>query len=372
MKKKKTEVSSPEKQLDHLRHQINAMDENILEALNQRTEYVLEIAKIKKEIKSAFYVPQREHQIYQRLVRMNKGLFPNEALKSVYREIMSACIALEKPMKIAYLGPEASFTHMAGMYKFGSQMEYVPYDSISAVFTAVGKGWADYGVVPIENSTEGVINHTLDMFIDSDLQICSEIVLLISHYLLGMGKLKDIKKVYSRDSALAQCRQWLANNLPTAELVAVSSTTRGVQMAHKNRQSAAISSSLASAIYEVPILAKGIEDVPGNRTRFLVVGETPSGPSGNDKSSIMFSIKDKVGALYAALRPFSKYSINLTKIESRPSRRKAWDYVFFVDFQGYKDDPKIAKALSEVSDHCIFLKVLGSYPVSTDKIQHKR
>jgi chorismate mutase / prephenate dehydratase len=364
---KKKQSPDITKELDKLRNKINAFDDSILDALNQRTQIVLKIAEIKKKSSSSFYVPHREQQIYQRLVKLNKGPFTNEAVKAVFREIMSASIALEKKLKIAYLGPEASFTHTAAMHRFGSQMEYVPLDSISSVFTEVGKKWSDYGVIPIENSTEGVINHTLDMFIDSDLKICSEIVLVISENLLGMGKLKDIRKVYSRDSALAQCRQWLLNNLPQAELVAVSSTTRGVQLAKKNPRAAAIAGALAASIYDIPILAKGIEDIPGNRTRFLVIGETESKKSGQDKTSIMFSIKDKVGALYQALKPFQKYKINLTKIESRPSRRRAWDYVFFVDFEGYKDDPIVAKALKEVMEHCMYLRVLGSYPSSHDK-----
>jgi len=355
------------KELAELRKKINQFDETIIEALNQRTEIVLQIAAIKKQIGSSYYVPHREQQIYDRLVKLNKGRFPDDALKTVFREIMSASISLEKPLKIAYLGPEASYTHMACMKKFGSQMEYCPQDSIEAVFHQVTKGWSDYGVVPVENSTEGVINHTLDMFIDSDMKICSEIVLNISHCLLGHGALKQIKKVYSRDSALAQCRQWLASNCPNADLIAVSSTTKGVQMLHKNKYSAAIASELASQIYNVPIISKGIEDSSGNRTRFLVIGSTDTAKTGNDKTSILFSIKDKVGALYDALFPFYKNNINLTKIESRPSKRKAWDYVFFVDFEGYKDDPTVAKALKEVSDHCVYLKVLGSFPAGFKK-----
>ncbi len=353
--------------LEDLRKEINNIDEAILRALNQRTDVVLKIADIKKLNKTSFYVPHREQQIYDRLIKLNKGKFPKEAIKTVFREIMSASISLEKPLKIAYLGPEASYTHMACMEKFGSHMEYCPQDSIEAVFMEVSKGWADYGVVPIENSTEGVINHTLDMFIDSEIKICSEIILNISHNLLGHGDIKKIKRVYSRDSALAQCRQWLANNIPQAELIAVSSTTKGVQMLHKSHTEAAIASELASQLYHVPIMARGIEDATGNRTRFLVIGNTDTARTGKDKTSILFSIKDKVGALYEALYPFYRNKINLTKIESRPSKRKAWDYVFFVDFEGYKDDPKVAKTLNEVADHCIYLKVLGSFPSSPNR-----
>ena len=368
MAEKKKKTAQPiEEKLAPLREEINNIDEQILEALARRAEYVLKVAEVKKNNRGAYYAPHREKQIYARLSKMNKGKFPDEAVHAIFREIMSASIAMEKPQKIAYLGPEASYTHMASLHKFGSQMEFVAMDSIEAVFTEVGKGWADYGVVPIENSTEGVISNTLDMFIDSEMKICSEIVMPISHNLISLeSDFKKIKKVYSRDSALAQCHQWLANNLPNAELVAVSSTTRGVQMAKRSNKSAAISSELASSLYKVPIQARGIEDMTGNRTRFLVISLKESERSGDDKTSLLFSIKDKVGALYNALRPFYKLGINMTRIESRPSRRKAWDYVFFVDILGYKDDPKLAKALSEVSEHCAFLKVLGSYPISTE------
>ncbi|MDI6784972.1 MAG: prephenate dehydratase [bacterium] len=341
----------------------------MLRLLNQRTEIVLEIAALKKKNKkTAFYAPHREQQIYSRIMKENRGPIPNDAVRTIFREIMSASIALEKKLKVAYLGPEASFTHMAALSRFGTQMEYVPLSSIPDVFTDVAKKWADYGVVPIENSTEGVINHTLDMFMSlstaADLHICSEITMEISHHLLSNGEMKNIKKVYSRDSALAQCRQWLQNNLPNAELVAVSSTTRGVQLAKKNKTAAALASELAASLYGVKILAQGIEDIPGNVTRFLVIGHTASEKSGNDKTSIMFSLKDRVGALYDVLKPFQKYNINLTKIESRPSRRRAWEYIFFVDFNGYKDDSNVVKALKEVGKQCMFLKILGSYPAS--------
>ncbi|MCX7919842.1 MAG: prephenate dehydratase [bacterium] len=366
---KKSAKSDYTIELAKFRERINQIDSQLLRLLNQRFEIVLEIAKLKKQNKvKSFYAPHREHQIYARLFKENQGPMSNQAIQSIFREIMSASIALEKKLKVAYLGPEASFTHMAALSRFGSQMEYVPLPSIADVFIEVAKKWADYGVVPIENSTEGVINHTLDMFMSlssaAELQICSEITMEIRHHLLSNGELKCIKKVYSRDTALAQCRQWLQNNLPTAELIPVSSTTRGVQLAKKDKTAAAISSELAASLYGVKILAYGIEDIPGNVTRFLVIGRTVSEKSGNDKTSIMFSLKDRVGALYDALKPFQKYNINLTKIESRPSRRRAWEYIFFVDFNGYKDDDNVVKALKEVSDQCVYLKILGSYPAS--------
>lgn len=369
MPKKNKHHSDYTIELAALREKINKLDSQILKLLNQRTEIVLLIAKLKNKNKLvSYYAPHREQQIYSRILKENQGPIPNEAVKAIYREIMSASIALEKKLKVAYLGPEASFTHMAALSRFGSQIEYMPLTSIPDVFTEVAKKWADYGVTPIENSTEGVINHTLDMFMSlstaADLHICAEITMEISQHLLSNGDMKQIKKVYSKDSALAQCRLWLQNNLPNAELVAVSSTTRGVQLAKKNKTAAAIASELAASLYGVNILAKGIEDITGNVTRFLVIGHTTSERSGNDKTSIMFSLKDRVGVLYDALKPFSKYNINLTKIESRPSRRRAWEYIFFVDFNGYKDDPNVVKALKEVGEQCVYLKILGSYPAS--------
>jgi chorismate mutase / prephenate dehydratase len=369
MTKKKQPKLTYQIELSALREKINQLDSQILKLLNSRTDIVLLIAELKKKNKLvSYYAPHREQQIYSRILKENQGPIPNDAVKAIYREIMSASIALEKKLKVAYLGPEASFTHMAALSRFGSQIEYVPLMSIPDVFTEVAKKWADYGVTPIENSTEGVINHTLDMFMSlsaaADLHICAEITMEITQHLLSNGEMKQIKKVNSKDSALAQCRLWLQNNLPKAELVAVSSTTRGVQLAKKNKTSAAIASELAASLYGVNILAKGIEDITGNVTRFLVIGQTASERSGNDKTSIMFSLKDRVGVLYDALKPFSKYNINLTKIESRPSRRRAWEYIFFVDFNGYKDDPNVVKALKDVGEQCVYLKILGSYPAS--------
>lgn len=353
--------------LDHLREQINRLDERILDTLNERTRLVLDIAEIKRKTGLSSYAPHREQQVYERLLHINKGIFPDKAVMAVYREIMSASIALEKPLKVAYLGPEASFSHLACLRKFGSNTELAPLDTIASVFTEVEKGWADFGVVPIENSTDGVINHTLDMFIDSDLRICSEIIVNISHNLIGFTTINKIKKIYSRDTIFAQCRLWLMNNTPQAKLIPVSSSTQGVQMVKRNSFAAAIGSEVASSLYSMPVIARSIEDCTDNQTRFLVIGKSDAERSGNDKTSIVFSIKDKVGALYETLRPFNRYKINMTKIESRPSKRKAWDYVFFIDFIGYKSDPIVAKALNEVSDHCAYFKILGSYPVSSIK-----
>ena len=352
------------KKLKNLRKRIDEVDGQILELLNKRAKTTLEIAKVKEEKGMEYYLPHREEKIYKRLKKNNKGPFPNKALEEVYREIISGSLSLEKPLRIAYLGPEATFTHLASMRKFGSSPTYLPVKSIADVFSEVERGRADYGVVPIENSTEGVINYTLDMFIDSDLKIVSEILLEISHNLLSKSKLKDIKKIYSHPQAIAQSRNWVESNLPNAKIIEVSSTARAAARAAKEKNAGAIASELAAKLYSLKIVASHIEDTKENVTRFLVIGKTISKRTGKDKASIMFSIKDRPGALHDMLKPFAKEKINLTKIESRPSKKKAWEYIFFVDFQGHVEDGKVKKALKELEKGCLFLKILGAYPVA--------
>jgi chorismate mutase/prephenate dehydratase len=276
---------------------------------------------------------------------------------------MSSSLALEKPLRIAYMGPEASFSNLAALKKFGSQVEYVTCDSIADVFLEVEKDAADYGVVPVENSIEGAVTHTLDVLVDSDLKICSQIILDVAHNLLANCPKNKIKRVYSNPQVFGQCRLWLQEHLPGVEQVEVSSTTRAAQIAAKEKNSACIASILAGKVYGLKVIAVDIEDSPHNITRFFVIGKTEAGRTGSDKTSILFSIKDKVGVLHEMLMPFKKYGINLTKIESRPSKKRAWDYFFFVDFKGHKEDPRVKKALLALEGKCKFLKVLGSYPV---------
>jgi chorismate mutase/prephenate dehydratase len=261
------------------------------------------------------------------------------------------------------MGPAASFSNLAALKRFGSQVEYVACDSIGGVFIEVEKDGANYGVVPIENSIEGAISYTLDMFMDSDLKICSQVILDVSHNLLALCSKEKIKKVYSNPQVFGQCRIWLQENLPCVEMIEVSSTTRAAQIACREKYSACIASSLAAKVYGLRVIAEDIEDSPHNITRFLVIGKSEVPATGNDKTSILFSIKDKVGALHDMLLPFKKYKINLTKIESRPSKKRAWDYYFFVDLEGHRDNPRVKKALNELENKCKFLKILGSYPV---------
>ena len=349
--------------LGTLRKEIDKIDAHIVGLLNQRAKIILRIGKIKNKIGKSVYSPDRENEILRRLTKDSKGPLGREALLAIYREIMSSALALEKPIKIAYLGPVATFSHLAALKKFGSSVEYIACNSIADVFQEVEKGNVDYGVVPVENSIEGAVTYTLDMLVDSDLKICSQIILDIAHNLLAKCPMSEIKRVYSNPQVLGQCRLWLNENLANVEQIEVSSTTRAAQIAAKDKRASCIASSLAAKIYNLKIIATNIEDSPHNITRFLVVGNTDVAATGNDRTSILFSIKDKVGALHDMLMPFKACKINMTKIESRPSKKKAWDYLFFVDFKGHHKDKNVGKALSRLEEKCKFLKVLGSYPI---------
>ncbi|HLG22975.1 MAG TPA: prephenate dehydratase [Candidatus Manganitrophaceae bacterium] len=353
--------------LSPLRQKIDEIDERLLSLLNDRARIVQEVGKIKKSQQSDFYAPSREQEIYDRLVRLNPGPFPNEALRSVFREIISASLSLEGPIKVAYLGPRATFTHLACVQRFGFSAPGLPVNSVKEVFDEVERGRADFGVVPIENSTEGVVNHTLDLFVDSPLKIFGEISLEIHHHLLSKtGKIEELRRVYSHPHAIAQCKNFLETNLPRIQVTEVSSTARAAELAQEDPTAGAIASELAAKLYNLTIIKKRIEDNIHNFTRFLVVSRKSPGRTGRDKTSVMFSIKDKVGALYDTLRPFADHQINLTKIESRPSKKKAWEYIFYVDVVGHVEDEKVRLALEELKSQAIFLKTLGSYPMAEE------
>jgi len=349
--------------LNKLRNKIDIIDKKLISLLNLRAQATKNIGKIKIKTGKSIYTPEREIQVLRKIVSSNKGPLKKGALEAIYREIMSASLALEKPLKITYLGPQASFTHLAAIKKFGSQVKYVACNSISEVFIEVERGTADYGVVPIENSVEGAVSHTLDVFVDSDLKICSQVILNVSHNLLANCPKHKIRKIYSNPQVFGQCRIWLQKNLPNAQLIDVSSTARAAELAKREKNSAAIASLLASKMYGLRVVVSDIEDSLHNITRFLVVGRNVVAKTGHDKTSLLFSIKDKVGALYEMLLPFRKYGVNLTKIESRPSKKKAWEYYFFVDINGHRDDEKVKKAINELERKCVYLKVLGSYPI---------
>ncbi len=348
--------------LKQLRGEIDNIDANIIRALNKRSEIILEIRNVKKKSGKGIYAPEREEEVIRRIKENNRGPISDAALEAIYREVMSSALSLEKSLRIAYLGPEASFTHLAAIKKFGSQLEYMLCNSIADVFGEVEKENADYGVVPVENSIEGAVTHTMDMLIDSDLKICSQAIMNIQHNLLSLYPKNKITKIYSNAQVFGQCRLWLQSNLPGVEMVDVSSTSRAAQIAQQEKNSACIASLFAAAVYKLKIIAKDIEDSPNNVTRFLILGRQSSPLTGKDKTSVVFSIKDKVGALHGMLAPFKKYKINLTKIESRPSKKKTWDYYFFIDLEGHTQEKKVAKALKELEDKAKFFKVLGSYP----------
>lgn len=352
-------------ELSKLRQEIDGIDEEILRLLNRRAEVVLRVAEIKREKDEKFYVPQREREIIERLKKLNRGPFPNDALRIIFREIISASLALEEPLKVACLGPLATFTHLAAQRHFGSFAKIIPVDSIKDVFESVIEGTAEFGVVPIENSNEGVVSYTLDMFMDVDLKVSAEIMLEITHNLLSRdGDIRKVKRIYSHPQAFAQCRQWLERNMPEVETVDTTSTAKAAELAAGDPEGAAIASDLASKMYDLKFIKRSIEDNKNNFTRFLVISDEYPPPSGKDKTSIMLSIKDKPGALFEVLTPFYKEKINLTKIESRPSKRKAWEYIFFIDVEGHIEEKKLREALKAIEKYCIFLKVLGSYPKS--------
>lgn len=352
--------------VNEVRKKVDAMDKEILRLLNQRAAASQKIGKLKLEKGEGIYVPHREKEILERLKSLNKGPLTPEAIDAIYREIMSFSISLEKKVTIAYLGPEVTYTHQAAQKKFGSSVEYNPCSGITDVFSDVERERSDYGVVPVENSTEGAVNHTLDMFIDSPLRIYGEVFLPIHHHLMTIGNpLKTITKVYSNPQVFGQCRLWLESNLRGADLVDSVSTAEAAQIVanNANREGiACIASGLAAGQYGLKIVGSSIEDNPNNTTRFLVMSRHSAKPTAKDKTSIVFEVKDKVGALHDSLVPFKHGRINLTKIESRPSKKKAWGYYFFVDFEGHHEEARVQKALKALERHCVFLKVLGSYP----------
>jgi chorismate mutase/prephenate dehydratase len=349
--------------IESLRERIDRIDGSLVDLLNERGKVSQEIGLYKKTNKRPVYSPDREAKVFRGAFGKNKGPLMNDSIKAIYREIMSACLSVEKDLLIAFLGPELTFTHQAAVSKFGSSVKYLPCDNISDVYMEVEKGNADYGVVPIENSTEGAVTHTMDMFVDSDLKICAEIFMRISHSMLSRAKtLREIKRVYSHPSVFGQCRGWIEKNIPHAKLEDVSSTVNAALKAAKDNGAACIASEWAAPKYGLSILSRMIEDSSRNYTRFLVIGKEMGQPSGKDKTSLMFSVKDKPGVLHDMLGAFKKRGINLSRIESRPSKVKAWKYYFYVDLEGHSAEPKVQKALDDLNSNCIFVKVLGSYP----------
>jgi len=348
--------------LEELRRKIDALDEQIIKLLNERISVALKIGEEKKAAGAEVYVPSREREVFKRIEKLNRGPLPKDSAKAIYREIMSAALALESNLKVAYLGPPATFTHMAARAKFGASVDYLSAGAITDIFNMVQNGSADYGVVPIENSTEGAVTHTFDRFISTPLKICAEIYQPVTHHLMSNSSWEEITKIYSHTQVFGQCRHWLNEHMPGIEQVPVGSTAKAAAQAAQEEGAAAIASTLAADLYGLNVLSDNIQDVHGNTTRFLFIAPTFGPPTGNDKTSIVFGVKHKVGALYEALSVFKADKINMTKIESRPNRSKVWEYYFFVDIDGHVEDEVVKRALDELQEYCTTMTVLGSYP----------
>lgn len=356
-------------ELDDLRRDIDSCDREIVELLNRRAKAALEIGKIKRGEGKAVFAPEREKAVYDKVAGLSAGPLAGRSLHAIYREVMSACIALEKPTRIAYLGPKGTFTHQAAIEKFGSAMDYLPQPEIRDVFLAVQRGHADYGVAPVENSTEGSVNATQDALMETDLRICSEIFLEIHQNLIMNCELGEVRLVVSHPQAVGQCRGWLAGHLAGVPVREVSSTSLAAERASREPGVAAIASSAAASLYELKNRIEGIEDKQGNMTRFIILAHEYGGPSGDDRTSIVFSVRHEAGSLYNALLPFKSCGVNLTRIESRPSKKKNWEYAFFVDLEGHAQDPKIAETLAEVERNTDDFVLLGSYPRAARLVQ---
>jgi chorismate mutase/prephenate dehydratase len=362
-------------ELSKLRDEIDDVDQKIHQLINQRAQCAQKVAEVKAHFSKPgesiiFYRPEREAQVLRKVMERNAGPLPAESVARLFREIMSQCLALEEPMKIAYLGPEGTFTQQAALKHFGHAVECQSQGSIADVFREVEAGGANYGVVPVENSTEGVITHTLDSFVDSHLNICGEVALRIHHHFLmkqdvdneNSATLEAPTKIYSHAQSLAQCRQWLDANWPGVERIAVSSNAEAARRAQDEKGVAAIASEAASELYQLSIITSNIEDMPDNTTRFLIVGKQTTEISGDDKTSLLVASKNEPGALYHVLAPFHDEGVSLTRIETRPSTSGTWNYMFFIDLEGHQNESKVSKAMSLVQQQCTDFKCLGSYP----------
>ena len=365
--------------LDQLRQDIDSIDRQIHQLLNLRAERAQRVADVKlAELtvktgqadlsKVMFYRPEREAQVLQKVMDRNDGPLDDKTVAHLFREIMSACLALEKPMEVAYLGPEGTFTQQAALKHFGHAVQCHSQTSIEDVFREVEAGGANFGVVPVENSTEGVITHTLDSFVGSNLHICGEVALRIHHHFLlkkeeqKEGAVAKPIKVYSHAQSLAQCRQWLDANWPGIERIAVSSNAEAARRAQEEEGAAAIASEAAAELYDLNIATANIEDMPDNTTRFLIIGKQATDISGDDKTSLLIASKNKPGALYHLLAPFHEEGVSLTRIETRPSKSGTWNYMFFIDLEGHQNEEKVKKAMALVQQQCTDFKCLGSYP----------
>ena len=355
--------------LDALRERIDAIDAELLDLFNRRAECAIEVATVKQDRTEGaeeaidYFRPDREAQVIKRLKSLNKGPLSDEEVGRLIREVMSACLALEQPLKIAYLGPEGTFTQSAALKHFGHSVSTVPMSSIPDVFSSVESGHADYGLVPVENSTEGVISHTLDMFIDSGLKVCGEVEIRVHHHLATRSQnVSAIRHIYSHQQSFAQCRRWLDQNFPGIERIPVSSNAEAARLAGLEDDAGAICGLPAVESFDLKICYENIEDLSDNTTRFVIIGSQEVGPSGNDKTSLLISTKNVPGALLGLLQPLADHAISMNKIESRPAQGHKWAYVFFIDIDGHQQDSNVVSALNELKQQAALFKILGSYP----------
>ncbi len=352
--------------LEELRNKIDEIDHRLVQLLNERAQVVVEVGKLKSKTDKPIYAPDREKVVLEKIKKANTGPLPDKCLVAIWREMMSGSFFLERPLRIGYLGPGGSFSHTAAMLKFGQSVEYEPLTDIASIFDEVSKGHCDLGLVPVENTMGGGVIETLDALIDSDVKVCAEVLMAIHHNLLANCSLDEIEVIYSKPEVFAQCRKWLSATFKDAQTVAVASTAKAAQMAANEPKAAAIGSRIAAELYGLKVVYENIEDIANNVTRFLIIGREDARRTGEDKTAILFSTAHKAGALADVLDIFKKYEINLTNIESRPSKKRQWEYYFFMDFLGHRTDKKIQEGLEESRKHCLQLSILGSFPRATE------
>jgi chorismate mutase/prephenate dehydratase len=359
---------NPPPGLSQLRRRIDELDQQIVDLLNERANVVVDVGRTKQLDGTPIYAPDREQAVLRRIAELNKGPLPQKTLQAIYRELMSGSFALEKPLRIGFLGPDGSFSHLAAARKFGASVEYHPLPDIRGVFEEVARGHCELGVVPIENTIGGGVIDTLDAFTEGHVHICAEVMAEIHHNLLANCSPDEIKVIASRPEVFAQCRKWLSTSFSDVQLVPVASSARAAEMAANEQHLAAIGSSLAAELYGLKIIFANIEDTPNNLTRFFVISSAPAKRTGNDKTSVLFTTAHRPGTLVEVLNIFARHGLNLTNIDTRPSKRKNWEYYFFVDAEGHHEDENLSRALREARDHCGELLVLGSYPRAIEPV----
>ena len=352
--------------LDELRQRIDQLDVQLVNLLNERAKVVVEVGKLKSKSDRPVYAPDREKQVFDRVLNANQGPLSDVTIRAIWRELMGGSFLLEKSPRIGYLGPQGSFSHAAAMLKFGQSVEYEPLTHITAVFEEVSRGHCDLGVVPVENTTGGGVIETLDALIESAVKICSEVLVAIHHSLLANCPPDRIVKIYSKPEVFAQCQKWLSSTFKDAETIPVASTAKAAQMAASEQNAAAIGSPLAAELYGLKVVCENIEDMTNNVTRFLVICREDARPTGEDRTAVLFTTAHKAGALADVLDVFKRFDINLTNIQSRPSKKRQWEYYFFVDLLGHRTETHVQQGLDEARKHCLQLSVLGSFPRATE------